>query len=138
MIKPFKFFIMDEKVKRTESNTETAKALLSSAETFLKMCESRPLTEELASPILVNAYEAAREAGQSLMAKQGYKPFSHEAVISFLSENTKKLDKALITKLDNMRELRNKVAYAAEKVGKDDAERAIKLAREIINRVKEE
>jgi len=134
MIKPFKQFINEQKVRRAEPNIRTAKSLLDGAKMFLKMCESVPLTEEIAPGVLLNAYEAAREASQSLMAMYGYKPYSHEAVISFLAEHSK-INLSTIHKLDSLRIVRNDVAYKAERVDIVDAENAIELAKELISKI---
>jgi len=136
MIRPFNSFIEENKVKKIIPNFETAKSLIRRSESFLKFCESAAVSEETAPAVFINAYEAAREAGQSLLCKAGFKPFSHEAIISFLNEKYPQLDKSLLHTFDKFRELRNRIVYDADKVSIDEAKEAIDFARKLIGKIK--
>lgn len=87
--------------------------------------------------MLEGAYEGAREAAQSLMAAKGYKPYSHEATISFLKEVYKlHFTEEEINTFDRFRQLRNNAVYNAVSVTKEDAKTCIKFAKKIIVKIK--
>lgn len=136
MIRPFSSFIEENKVKKIMPNFETAKSLIRRAESFLKFCESAKISEKTAPAVFINAYEAAREAGQSLLCKAGFKPYSHEAIISFIYEKYPEIDKSLLHTFNRFREFRNRIVYNADTVSIDDAKEAIIFAKKIINKIK--
>jgi len=84
MIQSFNYYLNENKVKREFPNLELAKALLRKAERRLNLLKSKKITNENADIIFEDIYETLRESAQALMAKQGFKPLSHEAVIAFL------------------------------------------------------
>jgi len=67
----------------------------------------RRIKKDTATYIFEDIYECIREAAQSLMSLKGYKPYSHEAVISFLKEFFE-FSESDIRTFDRYRVLRNK------------------------------
>ncbi len=130
MIKPFQYFISENLVRKSLPNSSMAKALLEKAEIRLTRI-NESITEKEASIIFEDIYESLREASQSLMELKGYKPYSHEALISFLNEN-KFLSLENVNIINNYRILRNNSVYKAEKVSKEKCLEALKFAREIL------
>ena len=86
MINSFENYLKLGKAKRKTIDPEESKALFQKANGRFKYTKSKEITEITAQFILEDAYEVAREAAQSLMSLKGYKPYSHEATISFVKE----------------------------------------------------
>lgn len=130
MIKPFQYFINENLVRKSLPNSSMAKALLEKAEIRLKRINEN-INEEEASIVFEDIYESLREASQALMELKGYKPYSHEALISFLSEN-KLLSLESINLINTYRILRNNSVYKAEKVSKEKCLEALRFAKEAL------
>lgn len=65
------------------------------------------------------------------MAEEGYKPYSHEALIPYSKEKNY-LTKSEANKLDKFRKIRNDIRYRGETAQKDRAIEIIELAEKII------
>lgn len=128
MIKPFVYFISQNLVRKSTPNISMAKSLLEKAETRLKRISKEKIKEEESSIVFEDIYESLREASQSLMELKGYKPYSHEALISFLKENNL-LPAEKVNIMDNYRILRNNSVYKAEKVSLDKCTEALDFAK---------
>ena len=140
MIKPFEYFIKENLVRKSNPNISMAKSLLQKAAIRLKRIVTSKIEESESSIVFEEVYECLREASQSLMEIKGYKPYSHEALISFLKEQ-KFLSEENINILDNYRVLRNNSVYKAEKVSPHKCLEAIEFAKQVLpeleNRFKE-
>jgi len=69
------------------------------------------------------------------MEIKGYKPYSHEALVSFLKEN-KFLSEEKVHVLDNYRILRNNSVYKAENISLEKCHEAMKFAKETLKDIK--
>ena len=140
MIKPFQYYLKENLVVKSSSNTSLAKSLLQKAEIRLKRIRTNEIEDNQSSIVFEDIYECLREAAQALMEIKGYKPYSHEALISFLKEQ-KFLSDENVNILDNYRVLRNNSVYKAEKVSLQKCLEALKFAKqtlpEIANKFKE-
>ena len=140
MIKPFQYYLKENLVVKSSSNTSLAKSLLQKAEIRLKRIKTNEIEDNQSSIVFEDIYECLREAAQALMEIKGYKPYSHEALISFLKEQ-KFLSDENVNILDNYRVLRNNSVYKAEKVSLQKCLEALKFAKqtlpEIANKFKE-
>jgi transposase-like protein len=87
--------------------------------------------------IFEDIYECIREATQSLMSIDGYKPYSHEALISFLKEFYK-FDESDITTFDRYRILRNNCIYRAAKVSPEVCKESLRFLEEFLPKIKKE
>jgi len=85
--------------------------------------------------VFEDVYGCLREASQSLMEIKGYKPYSHEVLISFLKEQ-KFLSEENINMLDNYRILRNSSVYKAEKVSLHKCLEAIEFTKRALPELK--
>ena len=129
MINSFKNYLKEGKVKRKTQNPEEAKALFEKAKLRLEYSKDKHPDENTAQFSLEDAYEAIREAAQSLMALKGYKPYSHEATISFIKDfYGASFSEEEIKKFDRFRQLRNNSVYNAAPVSEEDAELCISFA----------
>lgn len=132
----FNYYLKKGTVKRRTPDPEEAKSLLEKAETTLNYFKDKEITEKYASIIFGNLYGAIREAAQSLMSLKGYKPYSHEATISFLKEFHREFSEEELNKFDRFRLIRSDSEYRAIKVSKKDAESCLKFAKSFIEKVK--
>ncbi|MBI4163452.1 MAG: hypothetical protein HY512_01200 [Candidatus Aenigmarchaeota archaeon] len=115
MIKPFEYFIKENLVRKEIPNRSLAKSLVEKAEVRIYRILKSEIEEKEASIVFEDIYEILRESAQAIMELKGYKPYSHEALISFLWEG-KYFSESVIIILDNYRTLRNKSVYRAEGV----------------------
>ena len=133
MILPFEKYLEEGKIEKQFPDINRGYSLLKKAEKRLKFL--RPLTTESADLVFEDIYEAMREASQSLMSIQGYKPLSHEAVIAYLRD-MKKFDMSIISKFDSYRKLRNKSVYEAEKIELTKTKEALVFAQKLLQKIR--
>lgn len=133
-MKEFEFFVKKCEVRKQSPDKNLAVATFKDSEERLLLSQS---LQQIAKPkyALENAYEAMREAADSLLYNEGFKSFSHEASIVYLLK--KGFSQSDIAELDRFRKIRNGIKYYGGDCDKADAEDAIKLADKIINKVKE-
>lgn len=135
MIKPFEYYIKEKLVRKSLPNISMAKSLLEKAEIRLKRVSNEKIDEENSSIIFEDLYEVLREASQSFMEIKGFKPYSHEAVISFLKEH-KLLSDEKVSILDNYRVLRNNSVYKAERLSSQKCVEALNFAKNLLPEMK--
>lgn len=111
-----------------------AKSLLEKAEKRIKFIKKSEISEDSAQFILEECYEALRESAQSLMTLKGYKPYSHEATISFVREFYS-FSEEEISKFDRFRQIRSNSVYRALEVSKSDAEDCLEFAGSFVSKV---
>lgn len=133
MVKDFEFFLRKGDVKKQSSDENLSKA------TFKDSLERLEFSKNLfrkAKPkyVLENAYEAMREAADSILYKDGFKSYSHEASIVYLLK--KGFNEQDIIEFDRFRKIRNGIKYYGSDCDESDAKAAINLAEEIINKIK--
>lgn len=114
MIQDFDYYIKNNFVRRTSVNLAQVKSLINKAEIRLNRIKKGDISEDESSILFEDIYESVREAAQSLMQLNGFKPYSHEAVIAFLKKKRLLSDKEL-SDFNRYRILRNKSVYEAEK-----------------------
>lgn len=136
MIISFEHYVKTGKVKKKTPDPEEAKALLNQAQDRLEYVRVKEITTKTAKFIFEGAYEAAREAAQALMSRKGYKPYSHEATISFVKEfYADNFTPEDIAKLDYFRELRHDSVYRAAQVLPEDASECVIFVKIFITKV---
>jgi len=136
MISSFNHYIQTKKVKRKTPDPEEAKALLQQAQERLTYAASKTFNDKTAKFVLEEAYEAMREAIQSLMSAKGFKPYSHEATISFLKEFYNDIfSEEESNKLDYFRNLRNDSVYKAAPITKEEAKAILSFAPPFIKKI---
>ncbi|MFH1682979.1 MAG: hypothetical protein ABIA37_04235 [Candidatus Woesearchaeota archaeon] len=134
-MKSFKEYLEEKKVKKGSPDSAQAKSLLTQAIDRLNDLLTLSLTETNSSFRFESAYECIREAIQSFMAAEGFKPYSHEAVVAYAAEKKLLNEKEFIT-LDRYREKRNDINYRGQKVMLEEAKQIISFAKEIISKLK--
>ena len=134
MINSFRNYLDEGKVKRKTPDYIEAKALLESAGERLSFAKSIKITRQNANFILEAAYEASRETAQSFMSAKGYKPYSHEATISFVKDFLKEFNQDEIAEFDRFRQIRNDSIYKAVKVSEKDAADRLSFSEKFIKK----
>ncbi len=136
MIEIFQFYIDNNLVKKKSLDIEEGKALLNKALQRLEFIKKQEITEQNSPFLFEELYETVREAAQSLMSLEGYKPYSHEAIISFLKEFHTSSESDLNT-FDRYRILRNESVYGAKKVSAITCAEALEFVRRFVPELNE-
>lgn len=138
MILEFKYYLENNLARKTSPDRGEAEALMNKAEGRLKyFIKTKEINENTAAYIFECIYECLREASQSLMSIKGYKPYSHEALISFLKENFKFTEQDIAT-FDRYRILRNKTVYQGEKISAETCKEALEFLQKFLPKIKKE
>lgn len=135
MIRPFEYYISNNMVRKTGVNPAIAKSLINKSGIRLKRIMREKITDEDSSIIFEDIYELIREASQALMQLKGYKPYSHEALVSFLKEENL-FSQDIINNIDRYRILRNKSVYEAKKVSVETCKDALSFAKNLLPEIK--
>ncbi len=135
MIEKFQYYLDSGLVKKTSPNPDSAAALIGRAEARLAYVREQQIGRANAPFIFEDAYEVIREASQALMELKGYKPYSHEAQISFLREFCSFSD-YLVSAFDRLRVLRNKCVYGAAQISPETCREALGFAASILPELK--
>jgi len=135
MIKPFSHYLKQNLVRKSWPNISMAKSLINKASVKLQRIKKGSMHEEESSIIFEDIYESLREASQSLMELKGFKPYSHEALVSFLKEN-KMLPLEQVSIIDNYRIVRNNSVYKAERVSLEKCKEALVFAIKVLPQIK--
>ena len=110
MIEKFPYYVQNTLVRPGSPDIQEALSLIRKAVSRVVYVSSQKNDEAGASFVFEDVYEAIQEAAQALMALQGYKPYSHEAVIAFVRDHHN-ITAADIAAFDRYRILRNKCIY---------------------------
>ncbi len=137
MIRDFSIYLRSGDVTKVSPDMAEAKGLLTNGivdfETIKRKFE---LSESTSSIIFKDIYDAIRSVLQAFLSKEGYSPYSHEAIIAF------NLEKGNITpveavRLDKFRQLRNDVSYRAARATLSETKEIQSLTAHLISRLKD-
>lgn len=137
MIERFEYYLNANLVRKQKADKEEAKSLMKKAVHRLNYVKKQEIKEDTASFIFEDVYESLREASQSLMSLKGYKPYSHEALISFLREFYN-FSGSEISTFDRFRILRNKTVYCAVWVSVEVCQEALVFLEDFLPKLKRE
>lgn len=137
MIEKFQFYLDENLVKKESADIEEAKSLIEKAFQRMDFIKTQHLNEKTSTFVFEDIYECLREAAQSLMSLEGYKPYSHEAVIAFLKEFCR-FDEYEIESFNRYRILRNNCIYKAAKVSSTACRDAMKFSENFLPKIKNE
>lgn len=138
MIKEFRYYLNNNLVRKASPDIAQSKALIEKAEGRIKFSiKLKEINPDTSSYIFEDIYECLREATQSLMSLNGYKPYSHEAIISFLKKfyNFEEFD---INLFNQYRILRNKSIYGGEKISVEKCKESLKFLNSFFPKIKKE
>lgn len=137
MLNSFGNYLKAGKAKKKTPDIEEANALLNKAIDRLDYLKNKIIDDKTAKFILEDAYEVAREAAQAIMSVRGFKPYSHEATISFVKEFYGGVFKEEdIYNFDRFRQLRNDSVYKAVEIGAEEAKSSLLFAEAFIHKIK--
>lgn len=135
MIKEFSYYLETAAVKKKTPNKIMAESLLKKADIRFARIKKDVIDAAGASIILEDAYEAIREAAQSLMEIAGFKPYSHDALIAFL-KSRQLLNLPELGELDRYRILRNESVYEAKEFSVETCKEAVIFAENILPKIR--
>lgn len=135
-MKSFSTFVAEGQVREGSSNPGEARSLLKQGIAQIEDVQNIPLTQDNAAFRFVDAYEAVRKVLQAFLAQEGFKPYSHEAIIVYGFEQDL-LTKTAYKRLDRYRQKRNDINYRAEPATVDEAEEIISFATNLISRLED-
>ncbi len=131
----FENYLKFGKIKKKTPDPEESKALFHKAQDRLEYIRNRNVNAKIAKFVFEDAYDAIRESAQALMSAKGFKPYSHEATISFVKKFYKEhFNEEEISDFDYFRKLRNDSVYRAVEISKEDAEAAVNFANMFIEK----
>ncbi len=135
MIQPFRYYVSKKLVRRTGANPAIAKSLIKKSSLRLQRIMKEKISDEESSIVFEDIYESIRESIQAIIQLKGYKPYSHEALVSFLKEE-QLFSPQIINNINRYRILRNKSVYEAKKVSIETCKDALKFAKELLPEIK--
>jgi len=100
----------DEEVRRISPDKEMSKSIEKMIKVRLKALKIKD-NREFASLVVEDYYEIIKESITALMVVDGYKTLSHEVLVGFLKKFYKQFTEEEIFLIDQLRILRNKIAY---------------------------
>ena len=133
-MKDFEFYIDKDSVKRQSKDLNLAKATARESLDRINMARSI-LSTQKPKYILENAYEAVREFIDAILYSEGFKSYSHEASVAYLSKLGFNVSK--INDIDRLRRLRNNIKYYGGDATLEEAKEALKIAEDMIKQLKE-
>jgi hypothetical protein len=128
-----------ENLMKITPNKEKAKSILKMVETTIDMIDTINI-DKFPSNITKEYYEVIRELLTVVLLLDGYKTYgegAHKRLIEYVENNYKEFSKYEIYLIDNLRNIRNKIAYDGFFVDKDYIERKKKDIENIIRMLKE-
>ncbi len=111
-----------EDVRKVKPDRELAKSIYKMIEVRIKALDQLD-RKEFASLVVEGYYEIIKETVTALMSIDGYKTLSHEVLIGYLQEFYPQCSESEIIFADQLRQLRNKIAYKGFFVQYDYIER---------------
>jgi hypothetical protein len=124
-----------EEVKRITPDRQMAKAILKMIEVRTKALRLMD-RKEFASLVVEDYYEITKEAITALMALDGYKTLSHEVLVAYLKEFYPQFSESEILLVDQLRQLRNKIAYKGFFIAHDFLERTEARMKAMVSKIK--
>jgi len=123
-----------EEVRKVRTDRELAASILKMIEIRMKALELKN-KKKFTSLVVEDYYEIIKESITALMALDGYKTLSHEVLIAYLKEFYPQFSESEIMLADQLRQLRNKIAYKGFFVRPDYLERNETRIKEIALRI---
>lgn len=78
------YYLKSGKLKRKTPDPSESKSLFIQAIERLEFVKNHTITQKNSKFLFEDTYESLRELSQSILSKHGYKPYSHEATITYL------------------------------------------------------
>ena len=134
-MRTFEEFLKQGVVKERRKDEARFRDLIEGAEKRKSIMEKYlPLNEETAVKITEECYDIIREVLEAKFAKEGYKTYSHEAVVSYLTNLGFSKDEVMF--LDRLREIRNGTRYYGKRVNLEYAKKVKEFLSSIYPKLK--
>ncbi len=132
----FDTYLESGKIRKKKPDKGKSQGLIQNAKEDLKILQDIELSEETTSFIFKNTYNCIRTALQSYLARDGYKPYTHESIIIY-AKKINELSEKQANKIDKYRELRNDIEYRGDTAEEKETEEILEFAEKIIDKVEE-
>jgi len=123
-MKPFDYFIKKQEVKKCSPDVALSNSLIKDMKERIR-CTNFLKIEKFPKIVFENTYDAIIDFANALLAKDGYKSYSHQASLVYLLKY--KVDLATIINLDNIRFKRNSSKYYGQSISIEDAQEIKKI-----------
>jgi hypothetical protein len=117
-------------VREEDPDPAQASRLWKRAGSKFETMERLGIDEETATDYVENVYDSCKMLIQSLMSANGFKPYSHEAIIAYAIDELD-LDMVNVHSMNRYRKLRNDIAYRGEIATTDEAKNVKDLYHEL-------
>ena len=116
-------------------NPERAQNILKQVAVRLEVLQTLD-TSKYATLIIEGQYEVIKELQTALLAIDGYKTLSHTSLIEYLRDSYSKYFTELeIRSIDDLRKIRNRIAYEGFAIDQDVYKRKFPVAKSIITKL---
>lgn len=121
-MRTFEEFLKQGIVKIKKKDEARARDLVEGAEKRKHVMEKYlPLNQETAIQIIEECYDIIRELLEAKLSRDGYKSYSHEAVVSYLTNLG--FSKDVVIFVDKLREIRHGTKYYGKVVSEEYAQK---------------
>jgi hypothetical protein len=124
-----------DKVSKIRPDGEKAKSLLKVAELHEKRARMTPLPE-MATLLVEEYYEIIKELVTAIMSCDGWKTTGHELLVGYLAEFYPEFNHAEISLIDQLRVMRNDIAYRGAMIDPEYLEQNRKSILAVIAKLK--
>ncbi len=115
---PFEYFLENREVKKCSKDLDLAKSLIKDMNDRIEKCLMLDI-KIFSKFIFENMYDALRDFCDALLALDGFKSYSHQASISYLTKEG--FDFSAIEEFDQLRYKRNGSKYYGQVVSEESA-----------------
>lgn len=129
---------MEEELIKITPNKEKSKSILKMVDTTLEMVKNIDINK-FPSNVTKEYYDIIRELLSVVLLLDGYKTYgegAHKKLIDYINLNYDEFNKSEISLIDDLRIIRNKIAYDGFFVEKDYVNRKIGGINKIIEKLK--
>jgi len=118
-MKDFEYYLRDKSVRKATADLERARSLIIDANERIRVAGLLKKDEDFAKMMFENFYDALRDFLDAILLSEGYKSYSHEGSIAYLSK--KGFDISEISRLDSFRFKRNGSKYYGKTISLKEA-----------------
>ncbi len=134
-MRTFEEFVKQGIVKKKKKDEARARDLIEGAEKRKHVMEKcLPLNQETAVQIMEECYDIMRELLEAKLSKDGYKSYSHEAVVSYLTNLG--FPKDVVIFIDKLREIRHGTKYYGKAVSEEYAKKVKEFLEQVYPRLR--
>ena len=128
----FEYFLDAKEAKKATPDKALARSLINDMEERLEKLAKLDV-DEFSKLIFENAYDALRDFADALLTIDGFKSYSHEASIAYLSKYG--FDNFMIELMDKFRYKRNMSKYQGHKISVEEAKEILNLHTKIRGKI---